>query len=72
MVVDRGDIGPRDAADVAHRDLLEAAIGEQPLRRLQQPLAGLGVARAGHSERLNSAVAALSDTTEKISRNIRS
>ena len=41
VVVDGGDVGARRAADVADGHLLEAAVGEQALGRLQQPIARL-------------------------------
>ena len=84
VIVHRGDVGVRGPADLAHRHLLEAAIGEQTLAGLQQPIARriVGAVDAApprrvpsvgfHSVRLKSIVAAVIATTEKISRNIRS
>ena len=84
VVVDGGDVGVRGAAHLAHRDLPEPAIGEQPLRRSQQAVARRIVGAAGaacrraplrvpfHSVRLNRAVAADIATTENSSRNVRS
>ena len=45
MVVDRGDIGARRAANLADRHLLEAAIGKQTLSRFEQPGARFAVSR---------------------------
>ena len=71
MVVDRGNVGARGAANLAHGHFLEAAIGEQPLGRLDQPVPGLAIRRA-HNVRLKSIVAAPIATMENIIRNPRS
>ena len=71
VIVDRGDVRAGPAADVAHGDLGEAALGKQPGGGREQPLARLEVLDA-HSVRLNSTVAAVIATAPKISRNVRS
>src|SRR3989442_8627495 len=71
MVVDGRHVRARAPADVADGDPFEATVGEHPGGRPEQPLAGLQVASA-HSVRRNSIVAAVIETTEKISRYPRS
>src|SRR5262249_3124464 len=78
MVVDRNNVRARRVADVADGDVAVAALGEQRLGRVQQPVAGLDVdgdakpGAAGHSVRLNSSVAALIATAANSIRNVRS
>src|SRR5439155_441145 len=71
MVIDGRHVRARASADVADGDPFEATVGEHPSGRPEQPLAGLQVASA-HSVRRNSIVAAVIETTEKISRYPRS
>src|SRR5262249_36230514 len=70
VIVDGGNIGPGRPADLPHRDPLEPPLGEQPLRRRQQPRARLPVGL--HSVRLNRPVARPMVTAEKRTRNTRS
>src|SRR5438067_6583837 len=83
VIVHRGDIRARRAADVTYGHLLETAVREQTLRGLQEAETRLAISCRRprrkrcpglclHSVRLKSMVAALIATTEKISRNPRS
>src|SRR5712691_8081181 len=71
VIVDRRHVRARLAADLAHADPLEPALGKQPRPGLHQPLAGLLIA-CRHSVLLKSMVAAVMATTEKAMRYRRS
>src|SRR5262245_21577422 len=69
VVVHRGHVGAGGLADLAHRDHLETALAEEPLRGRKQPRAGQSVRL--HSVRLKRPVARLMASRENTERNRR-
>jgi hypothetical protein len=66
VIVHRGDVRPGFPADVAHADLGEPALGEEPRRGREEPEAGFLIARLHrYKVRLKSRVAAVIAKTEK-------
>ena len=73
VIVHRGDVGVRGAADVADGDVRVAMVGKETGCRGKETLACFDVlVRGTHRVRLNSSVAAVIATVEKTSRYSRS